>query len=391
MPPSSPQVRDAAPDDLDAVLDVRTRAFGAAGEAFREPWYETQRQMIAARRALVISDGDRVLAYARALPMRQWWGGRTLPMAGIAGVVVAPEQRGRGLGSVLMRAVLDRSVELGDAVSVLYPATVPVYRRLGWEVAGAQHRVSLDTGLLRRLGGPEVAVRPATTDDVDAIVAIARSVHERSRSSGPLVHDVDETREYLGDADVFSYLADDGFVMYGWQGSDLRVHELTAGSEKTARALWSVVGSGSSVARSVHAYVAPRDPLHVLLGEGVRPGVEQTRWMLRVLDLPAAVRGRGFPPAVSGQAGFVVDDPQALRNTGAWTLRLTDGAGEVVAGGDGEAGDALRLTANGLALLFAGLPTATIRVAGLATGGRPEADAVLDAAFAADPYLLDYF
>ena len=81
MPPSSPQVRDAAPDDLDAVLDVRTRAFGAAGEAFREPWYDTQRQMIAARRALVISDGDRVLAYARALPMHQWWGGRTLPMA----------------------------------------------------------------------------------------------------------------------------------------------------------------------------------------------------------------------------------------------------------------------------------------------------------------------
>lgn len=389
MPTSSPQVRDLAPDDLEAVLDVRTRAFGAGGDGFREPWYAVQRRMIAARRGLVVSDGGRVLAYARALPMHQWWGGRTVPMAGIAGVVVAPEQRGRGLGSMLMRAVLDRSVELGDAVSVLYPATVPVYRRLGWEVAGARHRVSVDTGLLRRLGGPEVAVRPAATDDAEAIVAIARSVHERSRTSGPLLHDLDDVRQDLGDADVFSYLADDGFVMYGWQGSDLRVHELTAASEQTARALWSVVGSGSSVARSVHAYVAPRDALHVLLGEGVRTDVEQIRWMLRVLDLPAAVRGRGFPPAVSGQVGLVVDDPQAPRNTGAWTLRVADGAGEVVP--DDGAGDALRLTANGLALLFSGLPTATLRVAGLATAGRPEDDAVLDAAFAADPYLLDYF
>jgi predicted acetyltransferase len=389
VPPSSPQVRELTADDLDAAFDVRTRAFGAGDEAFREPWYRRQHELMPTGRALVVEDDGRVVAYARALPMHQWWGGRDLPMAGIAGVVVAPEQRGRGVGSLLMRAVLDRSVALGDAVSVLYPATLPVYRRLGWEVAGARHRVAVDTWLLRRLGGRDVAVRPGTVADTETVVGIARSVHRLSRTSGPLVHDVDDTRETLRDPTVFSYLADDGFVLYGWQGSDLRVHELTAGSEQTARALWSVVGSGSSVARTVHAYVAPRDPLHLLLGEGVRPGVEQLRWMLRVLDLPAAVRARGFAPAVSGQAALVVDDPLVPRNTGVWTLQVAGGAGEVVAGSAGR--DALRLDANGLALLFAGLPTATIRVAGAATGGRPEDDALLDAAFAAEPYLLDYF
>jgi predicted acetyltransferase len=287
-----------------------------------------------------------------------------------------------------MRAALDRSVELGDAVSVLYPATLPVYRRLGWEVAGARHRVSVDASLLRRLGGADVAVRQATDDDAQAIMEIAQAVHVSAAASGPLRHDADDVGEMLGDAEVFSYLADDGFVMYGWSGHDLVVHELTASSEQTARALWSVVGSGSSVARTVHAYVPPRDPVYQLLGEGVHEGVKQTRWMLRVLDLPAAVAGRGFPPAVSGRAGLVVDDPQVPGNTGSWSLQVEGGSGEAtVAEGDG----GLRVGANGLALLFSGLPTSTLRVAGLAAGGDPDGDAVLDAAFAADPYLLDYF
>ncbi len=388
MPTSSPEVRDLTADDLDAAFDLRTRAFGAPDDRFRDRWYDLQPRLLASRRLLVVQLDGRLVAYARLLPMRQWWGGRTLPMAGIAGVVVAPEQRGRGVGSLLMRAVLARAVEVGDAVSVLYPATLPVYRRLGWEVAGAQHRVSVDTALLRRLGGRDVAVRPATADHAEAIVGIGRAVHARTAVSGPLDHAGDDVTEALSDPDVFTYLADDGYVMYGWHDDDLLVHELTAGSEQTARALWSVVGSGSSVARTVHAYVAPRDPLHLLLGEGVRVGVEQVRWMLRVLDIRAAVAGRGFPSVVSGRAGLVVDDPLVPRNAGSWSLRVGGASGEAVPTDDD---GGLRVGANGLALLFSGLSTTTLRTAGLATGGRPEDDAVLDAAFAAEPYLLDYF
>ena len=51
----------------------------------------------------------------------------------------------------------------------------------------------------------------------------------------------------------------------------------------------------------------------------------------------------------------------------------------------------LRVGANGLALLFAGTPVATLRVCGARHRWRPESDAVLDAVFAGEPYLLDYF
>lgn len=49
------------------------------------------------------------------------------------------------------------------------------------------------------------------------------------------------------------------------------------------------------------------------------------------------------------------------------------------------------LGARGFAALFAGVPMATLRVAGLAVGGTPAANALLDSAFACTPFMLDVF
>ena len=100
--------------------------------------------------------------------------------------------------------------------------------------------------------------------------------------------------------------------------------------------------------------------------------MEQTRWMLRVLDLPAAVCGAGFPPAVAGEVPLVVDDPLVPRNAGSWLLRVAAGAGEVI---PGRRGRGCGSGPNGLARCSPGGPMATLRVAGLASGGSPEQDA----------------
>ena len=78
-------------------------------------------------------------------------------------------------------------------------------------------------------------------------------------------------------------------------------------------------------------------------------------------------------------------------------LSVADGKGELTRhdadadGGGGGGGGALTLGARGLAALYAGTSVATLRIAGLARHGDPVADAVLDAAFRATPYLYDSF
>lgn len=387
-------IRDLDPADISRSYDIRTRAFGALPAGRRPQWEADVATAIDEGRVLAAYDDGLLVARAMVWPFAQYWGGRVLSMAGIAGVVVSPEYRGRGVGTALMSGVVTRTHELGYAVSALYPATVPVYRQAGWEIAGTQPRYSLNARLLRALRGGQVRVREITAADTDQLCTIMREHHARSRVNGVRDYAAAEFAEELAAESVFACATDDGFVVYGWEDRDLVVYQLVAGTVETARALWAVVGSSSSIVDQVHAYLAPDDPIHQLLSECVDQRLKQIRWMLRVLDVTAAVAGRGFPAGVEAEVPLVLDDPLLAANRVTGRLTVSGGRGQLVpddsvGGGDP---DATRLGPNGLAALFAGTPTASLATAGLLIGGTAEQHGLLDTVFAGRPaYLLDYF
>jgi predicted acetyltransferase len=311
-------------------------------------------------------------------------------MAGVAAVTVSPEDRGKGVGGRLMQATVERAVAFGDAVSVLYPATTPLYRSAGYEHAGAQHRVTLPAESLRTIPpSGRVEVRRMGPGDAAEVVSVLRRAHGTARACGPVSWDERTWALRLGEADDFLYLAPDGYVVYRWDGQDIEVDNLVAESEETARALWSLVGTASSMAEHVTANVAPDDPVLWLLRERSTERVKQVRWMFRVLDVAAAVERRGYPAAVAGDAVVEVTDRLRAGNTGRWRLEFSGGAGAAIPlGNSGEAGPVLSI--NGLSALYAGIPAATLRRGGLMSG-HERYDELLDTVFAAKPYMLDYF
>ena len=135
--------------------------------------------------------------------MRQWWRGREMPMAGVSTVRVAPEDRGRGVGRLLMTALLDEVAAGGYPLSVLYPATMPLYRALGWELAGGTHTAVIAARSLFSLAPPDSAVGPSVAPpqtagpglrragpgDVDAVLSVIGRVHEAARDCGPITWD----------------------------------------------------------------------------------------------------------------------------------------------------------------------------------------------------------
>jgi predicted acetyltransferase len=377
------EIRALDPDDLDAVHDLWVRAFGpSSADGGRT------RRAIEEGRILGVYDGPRLTATGYYHAFDQWWHGRAVPMGGVGGVCVAPEDRGRGVGRRLAVALLD--LMDGRPLSALFPATAPVYRSVGYEHAGAQYRITLPPGPLRTLASGPVKVRRAGPADAAEVTALLRRLHADARHGGPIDRGEAFKHDVLADERVFSYLADDGFLAYSWDDGSRRlaVRRCVAGSAETARALWAVVGSGSSIAETVRACVAPDDPMLWLLRDRSVDDVRRVSWMLRVLDAPAAVAARGFPAAVSVDVPLVIDDEQRPGNAGAW--RLTVGAGQGRLERAPGVRDAPRLPARGLAALYAGVPMATLRGAGIATGGDA-ADPFLDAAFAATPFMLDHF
>jgi predicted acetyltransferase len=111
--------------------------------------------------------------------------------------------------------------------------------------------------------------------------------------------------------------------------------------------------------------------------------------MLRLLDARAAIAARGFPPGVTLDVDLLVVDEQRGGNAGSWRLTVAAERGALTRHPDSP--QALRLGAGGFAALFAGVPMATLRIAGLAAGGDQAQDAHLDAVFTGPAFMLDYF
>ncbi len=102
------EIRVPGPEDIDAIFDVRAQAFGIE-ESDRERWTSLLRP----EEMLTAFLGTQVVGSLRVLPMGQWFGGRSVPMGGIASVVVRPEHRGEGIAGRLLVTALEQMRERG--------------------------------------------------------------------------------------------------------------------------------------------------------------------------------------------------------------------------------------------------------------------------------------
>jgi len=116
----------------------------------------------------------------------------------------------------------------GRPLSVLYPATMPLYRSLGWELAGGRHTAVIpaqslfslappDPAAAREAAGPsQPTLRRAGPGDVEAVTSVMGRVHEAARDCGPITWDAMTVGRWLADPDIYAYLCDDGFLVYRW-------------------------------------------------------------------------------------------------------------------------------------------------------------------------------
>ena len=426
-------IRELGPaDDPGALLDLSVRAFGPIAAPHRTRWQENAESAIRAGQYLGVFDGGQLLGAAHYHDMVQWWHGQPVPMAGVASVAVAPEERGRGTGRALVRALLELIGDRGFQISALYPATLALYRSLGWEIAGGLTQVSIPSHSLRSLVAPDPSLpRPAPgpeaappaalptqmrrcgpRDATDVLATVGR-VHQALRDCGPNTRDEAAIARWLSDEQRFAYLAPDGLLAYRWQhGNDeLLVERVIASSAAATRAIWGIVASHSSIASTVQATIGPADPVQWLTTDPDVSPAGRKAWMLRVVDAAAAVAGRGFPPGVELSAVLRLADPDRPAHDGWWTLDVGGSKGVLTPaepgpdrsapggpgpngtgpGGTGPDSAVLTLGPRGFAALYGGTPLATLRRAGLAAGGDPGGDAALDAAFGADSFMLEFF
>ena len=308
------EIRQVREDELDAMLECMTTAFGVAKEEWADGFYNGPYNELQYKR-VVVADG-KVVSCLVFIPSTIYLGGTTVRMGGIAGVATLPDERRHGYAGMLMANSVHALRDLGFATSALYPFSFRYYRKFGWEFAGHCLLYFAKPGLLPAFN--EVSsVRPFTDADLPSVMRLYDE-HYRNEC-GPFVRDEYHWRRHIlpKAAEKLVYDRD------GVQGYLLARRHEEDGEQRFG--IYEAVASTDEARRGLVSFLARTD-------------VDKVGWLACTRDLdsmglitPRAHWEEGYDPRaeikVTPSLMFRIIDLRASME--ALTKRTTDFAGEL--------------------------------------------------------------
>lgn len=390
----SVQIRPMTEDDREGVNRV-------SHQAFNVPRSQRGKRALPVEQVRVAEEAGRIVGTTRIFDFGHWFGGRSVPAAGIAMVAVAPEARGRKVAEALMTEVLREQRAAGTPYSTLYPATVSLYRRVGYEFAAPRTEWEIDLRSLPK--GGELEAEPWTDDDLDEVIACRTAW--ASEANGHL----DRPRWWWGDRtlvedwdelDVWRLCVREGGEVTGYMvytqgkpppdrwGYEINCRDFVWRTPKAALALTTVAARHRSLAYHLRFFGPPVEPLAFMVNEQDVQPYDRFNVMGRLVDLPAAIEARGYAPSVEALVEVTVTDSFLPDNAGTWSISVADGAAKVAPSN----GTRASTDVGTLSAIWSGIlsPRDAVR-----TGRLDASDgdvAALDAIFGGrSPWIADFF
>jgi predicted acetyltransferase len=373
--------------------DLGGQAFGGT-DAF-----DADRPMPEPDRIVSAYEGDRLVGTVVTLDFAMSWGRSPVGCGGVSGVVVRPEDRGRGVAKRLLAESFERMRSRGEVIAALFPTTATLYRSVGFEIAGAHEWRKVPLSLIPSTG-KDLSWRRVEFDD-----PAIRTLHEQMSGSldgwiatddvwwRRLAHGFGAQRSknryaYVGARDGTDVSA----VIYRYDKSDDRLYELgvdlLAGVDPAAvaSALGFLASNGTTAGHLTTTL--PRDvlTLHV-------PNVQHTTvtdewpWMLRLVDVAGAFEQRRWPSSVAGRVEFDIEDVSIPANAGRYVVEFEGGSAQASPGGSG----GVHVDVTDLAAIYAGNDIHLRRAAGLLEGASDDDVDLLTAACASNPTMPFFF
>ena len=351
-------------------------------------------------------DGE-LAGHATALRLDMRFDGVELPVRGIAGVSVRPDQRRRGVAGALMKRLLGDLARAGEPLSGLYAFSAPFYRAYGY---GMAERLELARFAPSALPASPLR-RGVRTLERARDEAEVRAVYDRwcQGRRGPL-----KRGDYWWNDRIFARIPDGavyrdaggrlaGYLLYEIDPASqyprytCLVKELVAVTPDATRGLLGFLEALGEQFGLVEL-CGPRDEVWPLLeryGTGDTPGPSRaydlaasvvTGMMGRILRLPEALALHPGTRRLTGTLGLDLTDPVLRDQSGAWDLGF--GRSGATARKGRRAPERLALSIDQLsACYFGGQRATTLLAAGLAAGSA-KAASLLDRAFAGPPLFL---
>ena len=296
-------------------------------------------------------------------PIGQWFGGASVPMAAITAVGVAPEWRGAGVGTALLRRTLEDLRAAAIPLGALYPSSLRFYRRTGFERAGQRITYELPLESID-VDDRSLDLVPFEAAEYDQVYRVYEQHALRAAGNLDRPAWMWQRRLEPKDKQTFRFLVkngacSEGYIVFTQSGrfDPLTITDVCVLTPRAGRRILGLLAGYRSVIGHVTWSGGPLDPLVYLLGEQLTAGahnkvkvVRTLDWVLRIADVAGALAARGYPPGLSAELHLDVADDILPVNAGRYVLAVSGGRGEVRRGGEGR----IRLHVRDLAAIYTG-------------------------------------
>lgn len=244
-------------------------------------------------------DGQKLASQIAVYPMKMNIHGVIYKMAGVTGVATYPEYSNLGLMNDLMIKSIENMKKEGQTISVLYPYSIPFYRRKGWEIISDKMSFTIKDTQLPKTMTSKGRVERVSTDSDDLKELYNKFSYARH---GALIRGDLEWEEYLrwevDDTIVALYYNDkneaEGYLVYVIENDVFHIKEMVYINFEARLGLWNYISAHFSMVDEVKGYNYTNEPIAFLLEdseikETIRPYI-----MARITDVKGFINNYPF-------------------------------------------------------------------------------------------------
>ena len=282
---------------------------------------------------------SRLESALKVIPYNMRMNGHDVKMAGIASVATRPEARGKGHVRRIMEKAFPAMLEAGQTFSFLYPFSYEYYRKLGYEMCHAYHKVTIPPEQAAFYPFPD-GMEPYEPGEPFSPFEEVYGTFIQSRNLAILRKEAEWQNLLERDPYKdfkFTYLhrdsqgKADAYILYnaedkGSDGNGLKIEELCWATPEGLKCIFGFLGKLGAEYSSIE-WNAPCDvDVHALF-----PNAYDLTWkvasvgMLRLVDVNGALATLRAPEG-SGRVNIGVSDKSLPGNSGIYSIQWESGS-----------------------------------------------------------------
>lgn len=289
-------IRDLTTDDLDQYNTLLRYAFQVTElDLMKAGWHDEeikQAKFPVLERADILGcyDGDNLISQFAVYPLQMNIFNAIYPIGFVTSVSTYPEYSGKGIMGRLMYQSLTRMREKKQSLALLYPYSIPLYRKFGWEIISNKISFSVKDRQIPNKTRAEGYVRRVDWDNSDFM-----ELHRQfaSETHGCLLRNTLAWEEYWrwdeDDTVVAVYYNVSGkplgYMVYLIKGDIMYIKEMIYLNREAQKGLWEYVHAHDSMIDEVRGNTYYNEPVAFDMEDGAIKETIRPYIMGRIIDM----------------------------------------------------------------------------------------------------------